>query len=329
MNEIKGSRVLITGGAGFVGSYVTEQLIDEGVEQVVIIDNFIRGSRKNVEKSLATGKVKLIEGDIRDKDFLTDNLKGIDFCFHLAALRITHCAAEPRHALEVMYDGTFNVLEACVENKIKRLVFASSASIYGQAEKFPTKEDHHPYGNYTLYGAAKMANELMLRSFNQMYALNYSTLRYFNIYGPRMDTHGKYTEVLIRWYRLIAEGKEPLIYGDGKQTMDFIFIEEIARATVLALKADCTNEVFNIAGGKETSLEQLCFTLLDVMGSDLKPKYIPVPDERKKVEVMRRLADVAKAKKMIGFEAQVDLNEGLRKLVDWLSEQEKQVVSSQ
>ncbi|MCA9405664.1 MAG: NAD-dependent epimerase/dehydratase family protein [Candidatus Omnitrophica bacterium] len=319
---MKGSKILITGGAGFVGSFVIEQLLDEGAERIVVIDNLVRGSRKNIDASLKTGRVELVEGDIRDRQLVTDCLKGIDYCFHLAALRITHCAAEPRHALEVMYDGTFNVLEACVENQIKKLVFASSASVYGQAEDFPTTEKHHPYGNYTLYGAAKMANELMLRSFNQMYGLNYNALRYFNIYGPRMDTHGKYTEVLIRWYRLIAEGKQPLIYGDGKQTMDFIYIEEIARATVLALKSQTCNEVFNIAGGKETSLEELCFSLLKAMNSDLKPQYIPVPEERKKVEVMRRLADVTKAKELIGFEAGVDLEEGLSRLVKWLDAEE-------
>ena len=318
MNNLKNTRILITGGAGFVGSYVVEQLLAEFVKEIVIIDNFIRGSQENIKDTLASGCVKLIEGDIRNRELLNQTFEGIDYCFHLAALRITHCASQPREALEIMYDATFDVLDNCVRHKVKKLILASTASIYGQAEKFPTTEDHHPYNNFTLYGAAKMANELMCRSFAQMSGLKFNALRYFNIYGPRMDTYGKYTEVLIRWYYLIKEGKQPLIYGDGKQTMDLIYVEDIARASILSLKSETTNEVFNIACGVETSLEQLCFLLLEVMGSKLKPQYIPVPEERKKVEVMRRWADVSKAKKMIDFTAQINLREGLIKLVNWL-----------
>ena len=316
--DLNGAKILITGGAGFVGSFVIEQLLEEGVEKIVVVDNLFRGTRENIKESLATGKVELVEGDIRDLEILDKLFEGIDYCFHLAALRITHCAAEPRQALEVMYDGTFNVLDACVRHKIKKVFFSSTASIYGQAEDFPTKEDHHPYNNRTLYGAAKMANELMLRSFNSMFDLQYNVSRYFNIYGPRMDTHGKYTEVLIRWYYLIKEGHRPKIFGDGKQTMDFVYVEDIARASILALKADVSNEVFNIASGEETSLEQLCNALLDVMGSKLKPEYIKLPDERKNVEVLRRKADVLKAKERIGFVSEVGLKEGLTKLVNWL-----------
>ncbi|MDO8581061.1 MAG: NAD-dependent epimerase/dehydratase family protein [Candidatus Omnitrophota bacterium] len=322
---MKNSRILLTGGAGFVGSYIIDQLLQEPVKEIVVIDNFVRGSRKNLERALQDKRVHLTEGDIRDREGLDHLFEGIDYCFHLAALRITHSAAEPRHALEVMYDGTFNVLESSVKHKIKKVMFASSASIYGQAEEFPTNEKHHPYNNRTFYGAAKTANELMLRSFNHMYGLTYNAVRYFNIYGPRMDTHGKYTEVFIRWYHLIKEGKPPLIFGDGKQTMDFIYIEDVARASILALKAEVQNEAFNIASGVETSLEQLCFLLLDAMGSNLKPQYVPVPEDRKKVEVIRRLADVSKAKKFIGFEANIELKEGLMKLLHWLDEQEKLV----
>lgn len=318
MAEIRDARIFITGGAGFVGSYVTEQLIEAGAGEIIIVDNFFRGSRENISGAVSSGKVKVIEGDIRDAALMKELAKGVDYCFHLAALRITHCAAEPRQALEIMYDGTFNVLEACVANHVKKFIFASSASVYGQAEVFPTTEQHHPYNNYTLYGAAKMANELMCRSFAQMYQLPFVALRYFNIYGPRMDTFGKYTEVLIRWYHLIKEGKAPVIFGDGSQTMDFIYIEDIARASVLGLKADAVNQAYNIAFGKETSLKELCCALLAAMGSNLQPSFVPVPEERKKVEVMRRLADVSKARREIGFEAKIDLDEGLRRLVRWL-----------
>ncbi|MCA9409475.1 MAG: NAD-dependent epimerase/dehydratase family protein, partial [Candidatus Omnitrophica bacterium] len=288
MCVIKNKTILVTGGAGFVGSYVLEQLLEEDVKEIIVIDNLVRGSRKNIETSLASGKVRLIEGDICNRDFITPLFKDVDYCFHLAALRITHCAAHPDEALAVMYNGTYNVLQACVAHKVQRVVFASSASVYGQADVFPTNEKHHPYNNFTLYGAAKAANELMLRSFQQMYGLEYNILRYFNIYGPRMDTHGKYTEVFIRWYHLIKEGKPPLIFGDGKQTMDFVYISEVAKATILALKTKMAGEVFNVAEGRETSLEELCLTLLEVMGVPLKPEYVPIPEDRKKVEVLRR-----------------------------------------
>ena len=321
MNNLKDSRILITGGAGFVGSFIADQLLEEDVKEIIILDNLIRGTKDNIEGALKSNAVKFIKGDIRDNSLLNELFKDIDYCFHMAALRITHCAAEPREALEVMIDGTFNVIEECVKHNVKKLIAASSASIYGQADIFPTKEDHHPYNNHTLYGAAKMANELMLHSFFCMYGLNYNAMRYFNVYGPRMDIKGKYTEVLIRWYNLIKEGNPPLIYGDGKQTMDFIYVEEIARANILALKSEVNDEVFNIASGAETSLEELCFLLLEVLESDLKPKYIPLPEDRKKVEVMRRLADVSNAKEKIGFGTKISLRDGLKKLVLWLDEQ--------
>ena len=327
MLNLQNSRILVTGGAGFIGSFIVEQLLNEEVKEIVVIDNFFRGSRENLDTCLQDHRVVLVEGDIRDQIFVDAQLKGIDYCFHLAALRITHCADKPREALEVMYGGTFNVLESCVHHKVKKVLFASSASIYGQAEIFPTPERHHPYHNQTLYGAAKLANELMLRSFYYMHDLSYNAVRYFNVYGPRMDTDGKYTEVFIRWYHLIKGGKPPLIFGKGDQTMDFIYVEDAARASVLALKADIDNEVFNVASGVETSLEELCYLLLETMESSLKPQYIPLPENRKKIEVKRRLADVSKAKEKIGFQRTVDLKKGLKKLVQWLKAREKLITT--
>lgn len=318
MHDLKNKRVVVTGGAGCIGSYVVDQVLAEGAAEVICIDNFDHGKRENLDQALTTGRLNIVEGDIRDTACLDKVFRNVDYCFHLASLKIIQCMAEPRHALEVNVVGTYNVLEACVQHKIKKVVLASTASVYGQADRFPTKEDHHPYNNHTFYGALKVADELMFRSFFQMHKLESNTLRYFNVYGPRMDASGKYTEVLIRWYDLIRKGEPPLIYGDGKQTMDFIFVEDVARATILALKNDSYNEIFNCASGVETSLEGLCRSLLVAMGSGLKPKYIPIPQDRTKIEVQRRKADVSKAKKRLGFQASISLQEGLKRLVDWL-----------
>ena len=321
MNDLRGSRILITGGAGFVGSHVADQLIAcEGVGEVVLLDNLLRGSHRNIASVLPSGRARLVEGDIRDRKVVDAQVEGADYVFHLAALRITRCAENPREALEVMYEGTFNVLEACARHEVKKLVAASSASVYGTADDFPTREDHHPYNNRTLYGAAKLANELMYRAFNDMYGLPYVALRYFNIYGPRMDTEGKYTEVLIRWYGLIKSGQAPVIFGEGDQTMDFVEVEDVARATVLAMKAPASDEVVNVASQRETSLRQLCDAMLRAMGSDLVPRHVPLPAERKAVEVRRRLADTGKARALLDFEARIDLETGLSRLVRWLDE---------
>jgi UDP-glucose 4-epimerase len=325
MEDLKGKRIFITGGAGCIGSFVVDELLREGAKEVVVIDNFTKGQRENLDLALASNRVRLVDGDIRNTLLVHELLKGIDYCFHLASLKIIQCMAEPREALEVNINGTFNVLEACVEHKIKKIIFSSTASIYGQADFFPTPETHHPYNNKTFYGALKMANELMLRSFYRMYGLKFNILRYFNVYGPRMDANGKYTEVLIRWYRLIQQGQSPLIFGDGKQTMDFIYDEDVARATVLALKNDSFNEVFNCASGIETSLEELCQALLQAMQANLKPKYMSLPQDRGKIEVFRRLADISKAKQMLGFNPQVSLKQGLQRLVQWLNENEKRI----
>jgi UDP-glucose 4-epimerase len=320
MHNLKNSRILVTGGAGFIGSYVTDILVREGVKEVVIVDNFLRGSMRNLEKVMPSGKVTVLEHDIRDAAALDRAFEGIDYCFHLAALRITRCAEFPQEANEVMINGTQHVINSCVKHGIKKLVAASSASIYGMADKFPTAESHHPYNNRTLYGAMKTANEQMYRSYNDMQGLKYAAMRYFNVYGPRMDTHGKYTEVLIRWYNMIREGQSPQIYGAGSQTMDFVHVADVARATILAMKADVSDEVFNVASGQEISLCQLCEALLAVMESTCVPNFVPMPEQRKTVEVVRRLADVKKAKKMIGFESQITLEDGLKDLVQWLEQ---------
>lgn len=322
---MQNKRVLITGGAGLVGSHIADLLVKEEASEIIILDNFTRGCMANLAWAKEHGPLVVIEGDIRDRQLLAEVMQGVDIVFHQAAIRITQCAQEPRLALEVLADGTFNVLEAAVQGGVKKVVAASSASIYGMAEEFPTTESHHPYHNRTIYGAAKVFNEGLLRSFSEMYGLDYVALRYFNVYGPRMDIYGVYTEVLIRWMERIVTGKPPLIFGDGKQTMDFVYIEDIARANILAAKAHVTDEVFNIASGTETSLNDLAYSLAKVMGSDLEPEYGP---ERKVNPVQRRIADVSKAKALINFETTVSLEEGLERLVSWWSSQKQEKQTS-
>jgi UDP-glucose 4-epimerase len=313
--QIDGARILVTGGCGLVGSTTIDLLLREHrPARIVILDNLERGALANVEGALADGRVELVRGDIRDVATMHDVTRGMDAVIHMATLRITACAAEPREALGVMCDGSFNVLEAAQAAGVQKVVAASSASIYGLAERFPTPEEHHPYNNRTWYGASKIMLEGLLRSFNDMYGLPYVALRYFNVYGPRMDIHGKYTEVLIRWMERIARGQPPLILGDGSQTMDFIYIEDVARANLLALQSDASDEVFNVGSGTETTLVELAAALSAVMGSDLPPEYGP---ERKVNPVSRRLADVSKAARLLGFRAQVGLEDGLARLVEW------------
>src|SRR6202040_3305322 len=228
MNERRWDRVLITGGAGLIGSHIADLLVREVNPEIIILDNFVRGRRDNLAWALANGRLKIVEGDIRDTKILREVMRGVDVVFHQAAIRITQCAEEPRLALEVLADGTFNVLEAAVNAKVKKVVAASSASVYGLADEFPTTERAHPYGNRTLYGAAKAFNEGLLRSFNDMYGLNYVAFRYFNVYGERMDIHGRYTEVLIRWMERLEAGQAPIIFGNGQQTMDFVHVRDVA-----------------------------------------------------------------------------------------------------
>lgn len=307
-------RILITGGAGLIGSHIAD-LVAADASEIVVLDNFVRGRRENLETARQKGRVTIVDGDLLDQRLVNEVMEGIDIVFHQAAIRITQCAEEPRLAVNVLVNGTFNVIEAAVAAHVSKVVAASSASVYGMAETFPTTESHHPYANRTIYGAAKVFNEGMLRSFADMHDLRYVALRYFNVYGPRMDVYGAYTEVLIRWMERITAGQKPLILGDGTQTMDFVHVHDIARANVLAANSPVTDEVFNVASGVETSLRDLAEMLLKVMGA--QSSELEFGPARKVNPVPRRLASTEKAREMLGFTATVSLEDGLRGLVQW------------
>jgi UDP-glucose 4-epimerase len=318
--NLQGANILVTGGAGLIGSATVDLLLREHAPRhIVILDNLVRGNTDNLRQALIDPRVHFVQGDICNASTVQQAMQGVDAVVHLAALRITACAADTRRAMQVMCDGSFNVVDAASAAGVQRVVAASSASIYGLAESFPTREDHHPYNNDTWYGASKVMLEGLLRSYHAMHGLRYAALRYFNVYGPRMDMHGKYTEVLIRWMERIAAGQPPLILGDGLQTMDFVFIDDVARANVLALQSDSAAEAFNVASGTETSLRELAQRLLQVMGAPgMQPEHGP---ERGVNAVTRRLACTQKSSQLLGFKAQVDLNQGLRQLVNWWHDQ--------
>lgn len=321
--KLNNKRVLITGGCGFVGSHIVDQLLRENVKNITILDNFARGSQTNLSHLPVNKKVEIVEGDLRDGKLMHDISKNIDCIFHQAAIRITKCADDPRLCNEVMVDGTFNVLEAAASNKVKKLVMASSASVYGEPLYIPMDENH-PYNNITIYGAAKIANEHMARAFHVKYGISIILLRYFNVYGPRMDILGPHTEVIIRWLEKIDAEESPIINGDGKQSLDFIYVEDVAQSNILAAKSNIPFGIYNIGVGKTTSLKKLLDTLIELTGSSVKPTF------NKKVErqyIQKSQADTQKAEKELKFKASTTLREGVKKLIIWRKERLQQLQS--
>jgi UDP-glucose 4-epimerase len=316
---LSGTTVLVTGGAGLIGSHIVDRLLDEGVGEVRVLDNFVRGTRGNLAAALDRGPVTLIEGDVRDTAAVRRAVAGCDYVFHQAAIRITLCAEQPRDCMDVLVMGTFNVLEAAAAAGVRKVVYASSASVYGGADVFPTNEMHHPYNNLTLYGAAKTMNEGTARAFHQRCGLPSVGLRYFNVYGPRMDVTGAYTEVFIRWLDCIDNGVPPQVHGKGDATMDFVYVGDIARANILALKSEVNIGVYNVGSGTETSLLELWQALQRLTGAHhLTPVFQP---PRAVNAVPRRLADTTRAERDLGFRAEVPLEEGLRSLIAWRRQQ--------
>lgn len=316
MNSIKGKTFFVTGGAGLVGSHIVDQLIEGGAEKVRVLDNFIRGREDNLATAMQSGKVELHRGDVTDLPLVEKLTEGCEGVFHQAAMRITLCSERPRQCLESMVMGTLNIIESVLKYKVKRLIAASSVSIYGLADTFPMAETHHPYNNRTLYGGAKMANEQMYRAFNDMHGLPYVAFRYFNVYGPRMDRTGAYTEVMIRWLYATMDKERPKIFGKGEQSMDFVYISDIARANIVAYQSDVVDEVFNVCTGRETTLMDLWKIVQKTTGvTDLEPEYLA---PRTIGPVGRRVGDPTKARQKLNFETKVGLEEGMKNLYDWL-----------
>lgn len=313
-NKITDATILVTGGAGFVGSYVIEELLLHQPQKIRIIDNLIRGSYYNMRSYIDNPIIEFIEGDVRDAVLLEKCISGCDYVFHMAALRINACAANQQDGFDVMLQATFNVAEFCKKHTIKKVIYSSSASVYGLAQNFPTPETDNPYNNQTFYGAAKMWGEQLFRSYKFMHDLDYVALRYFNVYGERMDTDGKYTEVMIKWLDCIRDGKQPAIFGDGSDTMDFVHVKDVAHSNILALLADVTDETFNVGVQRETSLKELLETLLKVNNCELAPVF----KEANSVNpVKKRIADLSKINNLLGYEPSITLEQGLKSLSDW------------
>lgn len=312
IKDIKDSKILVTGGAGFIGSHIVDLLVKEGTK-VIVFDNFSRGRRENLEEALKSDKVEIFEGDIRDSEALKKAFRGVDYVFHEAALPLLDCEQNPKEALDINIVGTFNVCEACVKANVKKLIAASSSSVYGEGLYLPTDEKH-PFNNNLFYGATKVADEQLYRAFYKKYGLDYIALRYLNVYGPRADFgRSAYVMVIMKFLDNIDEGKPPVIQGDGSATLDFVYIGDAARANFMALKSDVTNECFNVASGKETTVKELLEVLLKLTGSKLRPIYEP----RDSRLVSRRWGCPEKAKEMLGFEVTTFLEEGLKKVIEW------------
>jgi UDP-glucose 4-epimerase len=313
--SLEGATVLVTGGAGMIGSHIVDGLIDHGAGEIRVLDNLVRGNRENLVPAASRRPVTLIEGDVRDLSTVRRAVAGCDYVFHQAAIRITLCATRPRECVDVLVGGTLNVFDAAVASGVRKVVYASSASVYGGADEFPTGEGHHPYNNRTLYGAAKLMDEGIARSFRDMHGLASVGLRYFNVYGPRMDVTGAYTEVFIRWLQCAARGDSPQIHGDGAASMDFVYVGDVARANLLAMTSPREDDVYNVASGTETTLLDLWQRIQALTGSyHLSPEFHP---PRKVNPVPRRMANTTRAREELGFTAEMPLAEGLRNLREW------------
>ena len=312
--DLKGANILLIGGAGFIGSHIIDRLVEQDVAEITIYDNFARGSLENLEGALQDSRVKIFElgGNILHTDILDEAMKKKDYVIHLAALWLLQCQDYPRSAFHVNIEGTFNVLEACVRHNIRKLIFSSSASVYGDAVEIPMKEDHI-YNNTTFYGATKIAGEHMCRAFFHKYGLNYVGLRYMNVYGARQDYKGTYVGVIMKILDRLDRSMPPVVYGDGSQSYDFIYVSDIARACICALESNATDGFYNVGTGRQTSIAELAKLLLEMSESDLDIEY----QASDQMFVTDRIGDPTKSEKELGFKYKVELREGLAKLIEW------------
>lgn len=320
--DIRGKRFLVIGGAGFIGSHVVDELTKEDVKEIVIYDNFCRGTMDNLEQALQDPRVKIFEvgGDICQIDILNSAVNDKDYVIHLAALWLLQCYEFPRAAFEVNIKGTFNILEACVHHKVKKLIYSSSASVYGDAVEMPMTEGH-PFNNKTFYGATKVAGEQMCRAFHHRYGLNYVGLRYMNVYGPRQDYRGAYIAVIMKILDRLNQGLPPIVYGDGSQAYDFVYVTDCALANLCALKTNVTDQFYNVGRGVQTTIKELAEIILEITGSSFSIQYEPSGT----TFVTNRVGCPKKAEAEIGFKANVDLKEGLQKLIEWRKKHKEEV----
>ena len=321
--DIKGKKLVLIGGAGLIGSHTVDQLVKEDVKEIVIYDNFVRGRTENLSDALKDPRVKIFDvgGDVLQTDILQSALEGADGVFHLAALWLLQCHDFPRSAFDVNVRGTFNVMEACVKKGVDRLVYSSSASVYGDAVEEPMTEDH-PFNNKNFYGATKICGEAMLRSFHHRYGLNYVGLRYMNVYGPRQDYHGAYIAVIMKMLDAIDQGQGPTIMGDGSEAFDFVAVEDCGIANVCAMKADTKDRFYNVGTGKRTSLKELAEMLLVLTGCATPINYAP----RSQATLVRnRIGSAERASREIEFTARVELMEGLKSLIEWRASHKAEV----
>ena len=317
-NKLQDARVLVIGAAGFIGGFVVSELLKEPVKEVIVYDNFTRGKLDNIRESLKDPRCHIFSygGDVREVDVLDKAMEGIDYVFHLAAMWLLHCKDFPRTAFEVNIAGTFNVLEACVQHKVKKLIYSSSASVYGDAAEVPMKETH-PFNNKNFYGATKIAGEAMCTAYNDRYGLEIIGLRYMNVYGPGQDQHAVYSGVVPIVLNKIDRNEEPSINGDGSQAYDFIYVEDIARCNVLALKSDVKFGFYNVGTEVQTTIKTLCETILRLKNSNLKIKFIPYSADDARQLVQNRIGSREKAERELGFKYKYSLEEGLKKLIAW------------
>lgn len=316
--EIKNSKILVIGGAGFIGGFVVSELLKEGAKEVVIYDNFARGKMENIKESLKDPRCYIYPtgGDVRETDILQDAMKGVDYVFHLAAMWLLHCKDYPRTAFEVNIAGTFNVLEACVKNNVKKLIYSSSASVYGDAVEVPMTESH-PFNNKNFYGSTKIAGEAMCTAYNDRYGLSVIGLRYMNVYGPGQDQHAVYSGVVPIMLNKIDANEAPSINGDGSQAYDFIYVEDVARCNVAALKSNVKHGYYNVGTEVQTTIKQLCDTILKLKKSSLKVNYVPYNADDARALVQNRIGSAMKAEMELGFKYKYSLEEGLLRLIEW------------